>query len=40
MAEKKDYKTPQLVLHGSVEQITNNGKNPGLDDVLGSSGPV
>ncbi|MDQ1260871.1 MAG: hypothetical protein QG575_52 [Euryarchaeota archaeon] len=40
MAEKKEYKTPRLVLHGSVEQITNNGKNSGPDDGLGGSGPI
>jgi hypothetical protein len=39
MAEKKEYKTPRLVLHGSVEQITN-GKPPGSADGYGNSGPV
>jgi hypothetical protein len=39
MAEKKEYKTPRLVLHGSVEEITK-GKDPGANDGYGNSGPI
>lgn len=35
MAEKKDYVAPQLVLHGSVENITQQ-KPVGVEDGFGS----
>jgi len=35
--EKKPYQTPQLIQHGTVEEITGNSDDPGISGFGGDS---